>query len=42
MDRYRATVNKKGKLHHGPRQVVIEKARADLRLYRKKFTSARG
>ena len=37
-DRYRAQVWKNGQAHVGPYQVVIEKARADLRLYRKKFT----
>jgi len=38
IDRYRARVWKNGVDYQGPYQVVIEKARADLRLYRKKFT----
>ena len=37
-DRYYAHVSKNGMAHSGPLQVVIDKARADLRLYRKKFT----
>ena len=37
-DRYYAKVWKNGHNYQGPYQVVIEKARADLRLYRKKFT----